>query len=77
MDPASGFKNIKINEFMEEWDNIIIVLRPYKRIINEHINNSLFSFILTICNQEKELFSKLFVDSLCIALLSLISALYW
>lgn len=77
MDPASGFKNIKINEFMEEWDNIIIVLRPYKRIINEHLNNSLFSFILTICNQEKELFFKLFVDSLCIALLSLISALYW
>ena len=77
MDPASGFKNVDIKEFLEEWDNITLVLRPYKRIIKNSINNSLMNFIIVICKKEKKLFYKLLIDSIFITLLSLFATLYW
>ena len=77
MDPASGFKKIRINNFLLEWDNIILILRPYKSIINIPNNNNLLDFIISTCKREKVIFIKLLVDSIIIALLSLISTFYW
>ena len=77
MDPAKGFVNVKVCDFLEIWDKVILILRPYKRIINNPINSSLYSYIVYIYRKEKRLFYKLLVDSIIVALLSLISAMYW
>ncbi len=77
MDPAEGFKRVRLSDFEKEWDGIILVLRPYKRIIHEHFNGGFINSVLSIIGQEKELFCKLLFDSIGIALLSLILAMYW
>lgn len=72
MDPSKGYKTINKNEFKKEWNNIILIFKPYKEIPLYKIKNNIKQLIIEILLQEKDLIAKIFLNNITITILSII-----
>ena len=72
MDPSKGYKTINKNEFKKEWNNIILLFKPYKEIPLYKIKNNIKQLIIEILLQEKDLIAKIFLNNITITILSII-----
>lgn len=72
MDPSKGYKIINKNEFKKEWNNIILLFKPYKEIPLYKIKNNIKQLIIEIILQEKDLIAKIFLNNITITILSII-----
>lgn len=72
MDPSKGYKTINKNEFKKEWNNIILLFKPYKEIPLYKIKNNIKELIIEILLQEKDLIAKIFLNNITITILSII-----
>lgn len=72
MDPSKGYKIINKNEFKKEWNNIILLFKPYKEIPLYKIKNNIKQLIIEILLQEKDLIAKIFLNNITITILSII-----
>lgn len=72
MDPSKGYKIINKNEFKKEWNNIILLFKPYKEIPLYKIKNNIKELIIEILLQEKDLIAKIFLNNITITILSII-----
>ena len=76
MDPASGYKKVKRDDFIKEWTNIILIFKPYKRIPLYKLTNKLKELFLNIISKEKKLLFKIIITNIIITILSIITSYY-
>lgn len=77
MDPAKGFKKIKIEEFEEIWTNIILIFKPFRKIPLFELKYSLKDLFLDVIIKERKLIIKTILVMIVITILSLISSYYF
>lgn len=76
MDPAKGFKKLPIKEFLNLWNNIILVFKPYQVIPYYEDKNYLLNYITTIIKEEKNILIKIIICTIITSLLSIILSFY-
>ena len=76
MDPASGYKKIKREDFLKEWTNIILIFKPYKKIPLFELKNKLKNLFLDIVIKEKKLITKIILTDVIITILSITTSYY-
>ncbi|MGN1371421.1 MAG: peptidase domain-containing ABC transporter [Candidatus Coprovivens sp.] len=76
MDPSKGYKKIKKEDFIKQWTNIILILKPYKRIPLYKIKNNLFLLFLEISKKEYKLITKVLIINIIITFLSILLSYY-
>ncbi len=76
MDPAYGLKKVKVNIFLRDFKNVIIELCPISKIVNYSSENKLLNIFLKIVANEKKLIINLFLTSLLLTIVSIISSFY-
>jgi len=76
MDPAKGFKKMKHQEFKSIFKEVVIILSPITNIVNYKKQNKLFDIFFKIFNKEKKLIFNIFVSSIILTIVSIISSFY-
>jgi len=76
MDPSQGFIKKQIEEFYQEWTNIILIFKPYKKIPIYNSNNSLKKLFFDCFHLEKNVILKIIFFDIFITLLSIILGYY-
>lgn len=76
MDPSKGYVKKSISEFKKEWNNIILIFKPYKKIPLYKLKNSINTLFLNFIVEEKSLIIKLLFYNLLITVFSIISSYY-
>lgn len=77
MDPAKGFIKLSKLEFQNNWTNIILIFKPYKKIPLYKIKNSIKELFIQIIIQEKNLFKHIILLSLILTIISIIISYYF
>lgn len=72
MDPAKGFIKLKKEEFQKEWNNIILIMKPFKKLPLYKIKNNLKELLIELLIKEKSLIIKIFLNSIIITIISII-----
>ncbi len=76
MDPAKGFKKVKKEEFLKIWTNIILIFKPFKKIPVFELKYKLKNLFYSVVIKEKKLVLKIFIATILITILSLISSYF-
>ena len=76
MDPASGFKNIKLEEFNKMFTGVLITLTPKTIIKKDNRENYLLKRILYFIKRNKKLMSLIIIFNLLFIILSIINGFY-
>lgn len=76
MDPSKGYVKKSINDFKKEWNNIILIFKPYKKIPLYKLKNNIKTLFLNFIVEEKSLIIKLLFYNLLITIFSIISSYY-
>ncbi len=77
MDPAKGKIKMSIGEFMEIWDNILILATPSSNILRYTKELSITSLYGKLLSKNKFLFSKILVVNLILMILTIIGSFYF
>ena len=77
MDPAYGYKKVSKSNFLNEWTNVILLFKPFKRIPLYIVKNSLKELFITIILKEKKLLLKILSTNIAITILSIIISYYF
>ena len=72
MDPSKGYKKIPKEDFLKEWTNVILIMKPYKQIPLFKIKNNLFLLFLELSKNESKLIIKILITNIIITILSII-----
>ena len=75
-DPKDKIKKVSFSEFQVIFNNILIVLYPFKKIQINTQPVTHFKFIKNIIKQNKSLLKKLFILSFFVTIFSIISSFY-
>ncbi|MBQ7240013.1 MAG: ATP-binding cassette domain-containing protein [Bacilli bacterium] len=76
MDPSSGFKNMKVNEFNKCFTGVVILLSPKTIIKKETSDNYLLKRILFFISKNKKIISLIVFFNLLFVLLSIVNGFY-
>lgn len=77
MDPAKGKIKILINEFIEIWDNILILSSPSSSILKYNKTPSIINLFNQLLVKNKFLFSKILIINIILMILTIISSFYF
>lgn len=72
MDPATGYKKVNKEQFLKEWTNIILVMKPYKKIPLQKLRNNLLLLFIELIKTEYNLIIKIITTNTIITFLSII-----
>ncbi len=76
MDPAKGMIKVKKEDFYQEWTNIILIFKPYKKIPLLKIKNNIKELFIKIVNQESNLIKEIILINILISITSIILGYY-
>lgn len=76
MDPAHGKIKMSINEFLEVFKNVLIVLSPRYEIVKYEENNKLYDIFINIIKKDKKIFITLLLTSILLTVFSVLSSFY-
>lgn len=76
MDPAHGKIKMSINEFLEIFKNVLIILYPRCNIIKYEQDNKLYNIFINIIKEDKKLIISLLITSIMLTLFSILSSFY-
>ena len=77
MDPAKGKVKIKKNEFLEIWDNVIILLNPISNIIRYEKRVTISSIFFKLIRKNKKLFMQICLINIFLMILTILSNFYF
>lgn len=77
MDPAKGKVVKKVNEFMEEWSNVVLLFYPKQKIIVLKNEVTIFKIFSRILKSEKSLVKIIIFVSFLLMLLSILLGYYF
>ncbi len=76
MDPSKGYVKKATSDFIKEWNNIILIFKPYKKIPLYKLKNNINTLFLNFITEEKSLIIKLLFYNLLITIFSIVSSYY-
>ncbi len=76
MDPAYGFKKVDKKIFLNNWNNIILLFKPYQKPPYYSENNYIRNYILYLLGKEKKTFCKIILISAFLTFLSILLSFY-
>ena len=76
MDPSVGKKEIKLEQLLKEWTGNIITFYPNRKLSFIKEENKLISSFYIFTKQEKKIIFKIFISSLILIVLEIISSYY-
>src|SRR5574344_1047322 len=76
MDPAKGIIKMKMQEFLINWKNILIILSPRSNILKYDKNNLLAYVLFKFFKSEKYLIISFFIPSFILTIFSIVSSFY-
>ena len=77
MDPGKGYTKEEINEFKHKWTNVILILKPYKKIPYNKQKNSLKTLFISVIKNEYPLIKNIIITDIFITLISIIISYYF
>lgn len=77
MDPAKGYRKIRLIDFLKEWTNVILILKPYQPIPQYPKTNMLKNLFFQIIKSEHKMLINIFLNSLLITILSIFLSYYF
>lgn len=77
MDPARGKVKLNTSEFLELWDNVILLFTPINRIITMNKGTSFSKIILKLLTKNKKIFANIFIVNLLFIILSIVGGFYF
>ena len=76
MDPSDGYKKVLINDFISCWSNILILVSPNSKIPIINKETKIKDLFINILSNEKSFIFKILINSILIALFSLLLSYY-
>lgn len=76
MDPLKGFKKLNINDFLELWNNVVLIYKPREKIALIDKSPNISKLFVNTITKEKYLFIRITITSILLTILSIITSFY-
>ena len=77
MDPAKGYKKYSYNEFKKIWTNVVLILKPFSKIPQLKIENSIFTMFSHLVKNDIKLISQIIFLNFIVTFLSIVISYYF
>lgn len=76
-DPEKGLEKVKIDEFLEKWTGILVVLVPTVSFVKGGESGKILTRFISLISPQKRLVTSIFIASLMITFFGIITAFYY